>query len=242
MNEDFPPALWLCLVLAFCPLGCGPVDSSTEQRAATTRTGTIQHAEVRQHHIESTVVHYTVKTPSIGLALMGTAYYERPGGRIAWYERGEFIEDGVSKKIDRMNLLNGKEYHLVDLARKVHYKIVKPVLKIGFRQSATEGLSYLKEYEREMANRRHWLSLEVPSYQLLHQAGTEQVAHKECELWERAGMSGVSVKFCLWNSIILKAETLVDGRPISTMLATNVEERMAVPAEKFAVPANLKTK
>lgn len=66
----------------------------------------------------------------------------------------------------------------------------------------------------------------------------ERVIGKPCVVWEE---QYAGIKTCTWNGIVLK-KTSGPGFSRTTTVATEIEERVSIPEEKFTIPPDIEMK
>ena len=215
------PILHLLLAtLLFAFSACrGSGDASTGAGANASAQPAAKAAGYKRYGIESGVVEYAVSGAQKGTE---TLYFDRWGQREATYTDTEISFAGISQKQNTLNLLEGELIYNLNLSTRTGTKTVNPVFKKILDRSPDKNLADLGLRMLE----------EMGGVKI----GTEQVAGKLCDVWE---VKNLNSKSWLWKAVTLKVQVKMAGMEV-TKTAARFEEGVAIPNDKFAIPADVK--
>ena len=159
------------------------------------------------------------ETKSMAGAIANTLYFDNFGDREATEMTMKMGEEEkhlrvVAEDGGRMNVT-------LDLDEKKAFRMPAPDQPHNFRQLSPEDIERFK----------------------IKEVGTGDVAGKSCKKYEmELTQSGVKLQATVWSweGIMLRYEARYQGNLMVTDEASEVEENVAVPADKFAIPAEVK--
>lgn len=173
----------------------------------------------KRYLVESGIVEYEMSGMQKGTE---TVYFDRWGWREAKYTNSELSIAGISRKENKLTIMEGEWIYNIDLASRTGSKIKNPMLQQFIE--AAKGRS-LTEVGEEMMRRMGG-----------EKSGSDTVAGQPCDVWVVKQMGSRS---CVWNGVTLRTEVTMGGMQM-TSGATRFQANAAIPADKFAIPDNIK--
>ena len=168
-----------------------------------------------------------IKYEIYGATLAGTEvlYYDDWGSREAKYITTTMDLGGVTVTRNALVLLeeNGRWINTVDLNARTGIRMRNPRYKESIGQSRREREKNEENKNIDAGGRK----IEI-----------ERVIGKPCVVWE-VQYSGI--KTCTWNGIVLK-KISGPGFSRTTTVATEIDERVSIPEEKFTIPPDIEMK
>lgn len=173
--------------------------------------------DAAKYELKSAIIQKEVT--AIGMKLSATWYIDDFGQKEAVLMT---IKDGVAP---------GEDRHTLAITDSAFVTTADLISKIGTRLALPEKpVNYLH------------LTPEVREKYKIKEAGEEMVAGKKCRkyLLEVTQMGqALQANTWVWKGIVLKSEMSGNGMTVSVETATEVEENVQVPAEKFVLPADI---
>jgi hypothetical protein len=168
-----------------------------------------------------------IKYEIYGATITGSeiVYYDDWGSREAKYTTTTMELGGAAVTRNTLILLeeNGQWINTVDLNARTGIRMKNPRYKEYIGQSRRER-EKIEENKNINAGGR---KIEI-----------ERVIGKPCVVWEE---QYTGIKTCTWNGIILK-KISGPGFSRTTTVATEIEERVPIPEEKFTIPPDIEMK
>ena len=168
-----------------------------------------------------------IKYEIYGATTVGTEvlYYDDWGSREAKYITTTMDLGGVTVTRNALVLLeeNGRWINTVDLNARTGIRMRNPRYKESIGQSRREREKNEENKNIDAGGRK----IEI-----------ERVIGKPCVVWE-VQYSGI--KTCTWNGIVLK-KISGPGFSRTTTVATEIDERVSIPEEKFTIPPDIEMK
>ena len=168
-----------------------------------------------------------IKYEVYGATTVGTEvlYYDDWGSREAKYITTTMDLGGVTVTRNALVLLeeNGQWINTVDLNARTGIRMRNPRYKESIGQSRREREKNEENKNIDAGGRK----IEI-----------ERVIGKPCVVWE-VQYSGI--KTCTWNGIVLK-KISGPGFSRTTTVATEIDERVSIPEEKFTIPPDIEMK
>ena len=188
-----------------------------------TNTVSATNAPKRCPKSKSGIINYEIS----GLSIEGTevVYYDDWGSREAKYITTTMELGEVSVTRNTLVLLeeNGRWINNVDLNARTGIRMKNPRYKESLGQSRREREKNEEKKNIDAGGRK----VEI-----------ERVIGKPCVVWEE---QNTGIKTCTWNGIVLKKISDL-GFSRTTTVATEIEERVSVPEEKFTIPPDIEMK
>ena len=207
-------AILILLAATSCQKPAGDSAGSTASQTAADTSGL-----PKRYLVESGVVEYEMSGMQKGTE---TIYFDHWGWREAKYTNSEISVAGISRKENKFTIMDGEWIYNIDLERHTGTKTKNPMLQQFIE--AAKGKS-LTEVGEEMMRRMGG-----------EKTGSDTVAGQPCDIWVVKQMGSRS---CVWNGVALRTEVIMGGMQI-TSSATRFQANAAVPAEKFAIPGDVK--
>ena len=168
-----------------------------------------------------------IKYEIYGATLAGTEvlYYDDWGSREAKYITTTMELGGLSVTRNTLVLLekNGQWINNVDLNTRTGIRMRNPRYKESIGQSRREREKNEENKNIDAGGRK----VEI-----------ERVIGKPCVVWEK---QNTGIKTCTWNGIVLKKISDL-GFSRTTTVATEIDERVSIPEEKFTIPPDIEMK
>ena len=168
-----------------------------------------------------------IKYEVYGATTVGTEvlYYDDWGSREAKYITTTMDLGGVTVTRNALVLLeeNGQWINTVDLNARTGIRMRNPRYKESIGQSRREREKNEENKNIDAGGRK----IEI-----------ERVIGKPCVVWQ-VQYSGI--KTCTWNGIVLK-KISGPGFSRTTTVATEIDERVSIPEEKFTIPPDIEMK
>ena len=168
-----------------------------------------------------------IKYEIYGATIAGTEvlYYDDWGSREAKYITTTMELGGLSVTRNTLVLLeeNGQWINNVDLNARTGIRMRNPRYKDSIGQSRREREKNEEKKNIDAGGRK----VEI-----------ERVIGKPCVVWDE---QNTGIKTCTWNGIVLKKISDL-GFSRTTTVATEIEERVSVPEEKFTIPPDIEMK
>ena len=168
-----------------------------------------------------------IKYEIYGATIAGTEvlYYDDWGSREAKYITTTLELGGLSVTRSTLVLLeeNGRWINNVDLNARTGIRMRNPRYKDSIGQSRREREKIEEKKNLDAGGRK----VEI-----------EMVIGKPCVVWEG---QNTGIKTCTWNGIILKKISDL-GFSRTTTVATEIDERISIPEEKFTIPPDIEMK
>lgn len=188
-----------------------------------TNTVSATNAPKRYPKSKSGIIKYEV----YGATITGSevVYYDDWGSREAKYITTTMELGGLSVTRNTLVLLeeNGQWINNVDLNVRTGIRMRNPRYKDSIGQSRREREKNEEKKNIDAGGRK----VEI-----------ERVIGKPCVVWEE---QNTGIKTCTWNGIVLKKISDL-GFSRTTTVATEIEERVSVPEEKFTIPPDIEMK
>jgi len=210
------------LISASCQKRSGDSNTSTSSGAnQATSESSSTSAYPKRYLVESGIVEYEMSGMQKGTE---TVYFDRWGWREAKYTNSELSIAGISRKESKLSLMDGEWLYTIDLERRTGTKI-KNTLLPQFIEAAKRKDQSMTEMGEEMMRNMGGEKM-----------GTEQIAGKPCEIWV---MKKMGSRTCVWNGVTLRTEVTMAGMQM-TSTARRFEDNAGIPADKFAIPGDIK--
>jgi hypothetical protein len=168
-----------------------------------------------------------IKYEIYGATITGSevVYYDDWGSREAKYTTTTMELGGAAVTRNTLILLeeNGQWINTVDLNARTGIRMKNPRYKEYIGQSRREREKIEENKNIDAGGRK----IEI-----------ERVIGKPCVVWEE---QYTGIKTCTWNGIILK-KISGPGFSRTTTVATEIEERVPIPEEKFTIPPDIEMK
>ena len=168
-----------------------------------------------------------IKYEIYGATISGTEvlYYDDWGSREAKYITTTMELGGLSVTRNTLVLLeeNGQWINNVDLNARTGIRMRNPRYKDSIGQSRREREKNEENKNIDAGGRK----VEI-----------ERVIGKPCVVWEK---QYTGIKTCTWNGIVLKKISDL-GFSRTTTVATEIDERVSIPEEKFTIPPDIEMK
>lgn len=183
----------------------------------TTGTLAAQSADAaKRYGIKSAVI--KKETKAMGNTMANTLYIDNFGDSEATEMTLKVGEEEKHLRVIAED--DGRTNVTLDLDEKKAFRMPAPDQPRNFRSLTPEDIERFK----------------------IKEVGTGDVAGKPCTKYEmELKQSGVVLQATLWiwEGIVLKYEARYQGHPMVTDEATEVQTDVAVPADKFAIPAGM---
>ena len=188
-----------------------------------TNTGSAANTSNRYPKSKTGIIKYEI----YGATIAGTEvlYYDDWGSREAKYITTTMELGGLSVTRNTLVLLeeNGQWINNVDLNARTGIRMRNPRYKDSIGQSRREREKNEENKNIDAGGRK----VEI-----------ERVIGKPCVVWEE---QNTGIKTCTWNGIVLKKiSDLGFSRTIT--VATEIDERVSIPEEKFTIPPDIEMK
>ncbi len=168
-----------------------------------------------------------IKYEVYGATVTGSevVYYDDWGSREAKYITTTMELGEVSVTRNTLVLLeeNGRWINNVDLNARTGIRMRNPRYKDSIGQSRREREKNEEKKNIDAGGRK----VEI-----------ERVIGKPCVVWEE---QNTGIKTCTWNGIVLKKISDL-GFSRTTTVATEIDERVSIPEEKFTIPPDIEMK
>jgi len=168
-----------------------------------------------------------IKYEVYGATITGSevVYYDDWGSREAKYITTTMELGGLSVTRNTLVLLeeNGQWINNVDLNARTGIRMRNPRYKDSIGQSRREREKNEENKNIDAGGRK----VEI-----------ERVIGKPCVVWET---QYTGIKTCTWNGIVLK-KISGSGFSRTTTVATEIDERVSIPEEKFTIPPDIEMK
>ena len=168
-----------------------------------------------------------IKYEIYGATIAGTEvlYYDDWGSREAKYITTTMELGGLSVTRNTLVLLekNGQWINNVDLNTRTGIRMRNPRYKDSIGQTRREREKNEENKNIDAGGRK----VEI-----------ERVIGKPCVVWEK---QNTGIKTCTWNGIVLKKISDI-GFSRTTTVATEIDERVSIPEEKFTIPPDIEMK
>ncbi len=168
-----------------------------------------------------------IKYEISGATITGSeiVYYDDWGNREAKYTTTTMELGGATVAKNTLTLLeeNGKWINNVDLNARTGIRMKNPRFKDYIGKSRIEIERITEDKNIDAGGRK----IEI-----------ERVLGKPCVVWEE---QNTGFKTCTWNGIILKSVSDL-GFSRTTIVATEITERVPIPEEKFTIPPDIEMK
>lgn len=199
-------------VFATISVSCTTVKPVTDINTAAETTA---EADRRYPELKAAMIKYNVSGMNTGTE---TVYIDDWGRREAIYRKITTKMMGVTIERDSMTLIaeNGKWVYNVDLSARTAVKMNQANYKALLGSSGTNMDKVIGAMK----------------------VGTEEVAGKACEVWER---NYPYSKAWMWKGVALKKDQDVAAMRMITV-ATDVQENVFIPEDKFVIPPDVKVK
>lgn len=120
-----------------------------------------------------------------------TVYFDKWGWREAKYTNSELSIAGITRKENKLSIMDGDWIYSIDLGSRTGTKIKNTLLPQFIEAAKKKGLSMTELGEEMLSNMGG------------QKVGTEQVAGKTCDVWETKGLGS---KSCVWRGVTLKTQ------------------------------------
>lgn len=211
-------ALILLLAAASCQKQAGDAAGTTSS-SGSSQPATETSGYPKRYLVESGIVEYEMSGMQKGTE---TVYFDRWGWREAKYTNSELSIAGITRKENKLTIMEGEWISNIDLASRTGSKIKNPMLQQFIE--AAKGRS-LTEVGEEMMRRMGG-----------EKSGSDTVAGQPCDIWVVKQMGS---KSCVWNGVTLRTEVTMGGMQM-TSNATRFQANAAVPADKITIPGDVK--
>ena len=130
---------------------------------------------LRRYRVESGIVELSLTGVQVGTE---TIYFDKWGMREAKYTKSEITRDGVTRKIDRLILLNGEWMYNIDLIKRTGKRMPGSIMTEALERSGAKDLVDVVEASmKEMGGVK---------------TGTEEVAGRTCDVWKIEKMNATN--------------------------------------------------
>jgi hypothetical protein len=225
MKKIFYTAFALCIALHLmaCSSNNKPSDpSSPATNAAASAAGNATNTPapqpaVKKYDIKSGIITFSTMKTGMGITITGEdiLFFDNFG----MLERKDSYIDGQLKE---SILTDGVDIFTLQHPDQTAYKAAKAVRGTEYRFDWNE----IAQTDRDNGTAKKLANMTL--------------AGKSCEAYSVANKSISSItEFAGWNHICMYTKANVGGM-VNTITATKVEENVAIPADKFKVPAGYK--
>ncbi len=209
----------MMLALASCSGGGKKSDSTTDSTKIKDSIAKAASSKGR-YKLKSGIV--TMVSETMGMKQTITMYFDDYGNKTSNETKGEIDMGAMGKtQIDNLNFTKDGYLYNINLVKKTGTK----------RKKADFG----KQKDIDFSK----LSDDMMKQMKITKQGTEVVLGKTCD---KFAMDDPAMKmkstYCVWNGIPLKTDMDMGGIKAS-VTATNVEENVSIPADKFEVPSGI---
>lgn len=220
----FAYCLSLCAFLAIGTVGCNKSEQSEKSsaaaaasNAAASATGTAT-ATAGKYKVKSGIVHSTMEA-AIGGQTKVTTYFDNYGAQEAQETMNEMKIMNQTIKIHNLTLTKDGWIYNIDLEKKTGTRHKGSSISASMDYSSLSG---------EMAEKYH----------VKKEAG-ETVAGKQCDVYSMNDGKNMKGSVASWQGIPMRVDMQMSGMPIKQNVES-IETDVAVPADKFEVPADVK--
>jgi len=211
-------ALLILLAATSCQKQAGD-EAGTKGSSASSQPATETSGYPKRYLVESGIVEYEMAGMQKGTE---TVYFDRWGWREAKHTNSELSIAGISRKENKLAIMEGEWIYNIDLTSRTGTKIKNPMLQQFIE--AAKGRSLTEVGEEMMRNMGG------------EKSGTDTVAGQPCDVWV---VKQIGSKSCVWNGVTLRTEVTMGGMQM-TSNATRFQANAAVPADKIAIPGDIK--
>jgi hypothetical protein len=212
------------LLFSFILISCGkkdenkPADASQQTNSATAKPTDAVYG------VKSGIVTFE---NVIMEGMNQTFYFDDYGRKEARYTLMEM--EMMGQKIRSGNVeINADGY-------MINYDVEK---KEGTKTKSYGSIGGTKDLPKDLTN----LSKEIMDKYQMKDLGTKEYLGKECRGYEVNAM-GIKSEVWIWNNIMLYSKVYMgEGSKPVELKASKIETDVAIPAEKFQVPADVKIK
>ncbi len=200
------------LMIITMNISCTTIEPVTDIKTATK---TVAEVSRRYPELESAIIKYNVSGMDTGTEVV---YIDDWGRREAIYREVTTMMMGIKIERNYMTLItdNGKWIYNVDLNTRTAVKMNNARYKALAGNSSTNMGEIIGAVN----------------------IGTEEVAGKVCEVWKKGYPYSMA---WIWKGIALKKDKNVSSTGVLTV-ATDVQENISIPEDKFTIPADIKIK
>ncbi|HWN10146.1 MAG TPA: hypothetical protein VNO50_12920 [Pyrinomonadaceae bacterium] len=195
-------------------------DAGTKSSAGSAQPVTEASGYPKRYLVESGIIEFEMSGPQSGKE---TIYFDKWGWREARYTNSELSIAGITRKENKLSIMDGDWVYNIDLERRTGTKVKNTLLPQFIDGAKKKGQNMTELGEEMLANMGG------------QKVGTEQVAGKTCDVWETKSLGS---KSCVWQGVTLKTQVNMAGMQI-TSTATRFEENGGVPADRFVVPGDV---
>ena len=222
MKRAAPIASALLFLLAITSCQKQPADdsrSTTNSDQGVSDSSTTGYP--KRYLVESGIIEYEMTGPQAGTE---TVYFDKWGWREAKYTNTILSIAGITRKENKLSLMDGDWIYQIDLERRTGTKI-KNTLLPQFIEAARRKDQSMTDLGEEMLRKMGGQKI-----------GTEEIAGKTCDIWETKNLGS---KSWVWRGVTLKTRVKMGGMEI-TSAAKSITDNASVPADKFAIPGDVK--
>lgn len=208
----------LFMMIVFC-LACGESESkegSGANSGKSEKSG--KDSGIKKYAVETGIIKYKMSGMQTGTE---TLYFTRYGMTEARYS--DFVMEvlGMSMETKKLSLQIDEMIYDLDYKTNQGTKIKNPLYDALVRNKSKS----LAEIGLEMLKSMGGVKI-----------GTENVAGKQCEVWE---VKSLNTKTWVWKNITLKTVSSMMGMDI-VIVAEDIRINVSVPKEKVSIPAGVK--
>lgn len=180
-------------------------------------------ASTHRYEVESGEISYRLNGVQQGYE---TVYFDQWGNREARYTKATHkLGSGVDRKVDRLILTDKEWVYTIDFLEKTGTKTKNPAYDKTLKQSN------LNPRDLSRINAQKLLKLGG------QKVGEDQVADLTCDVWE---VKRLAAKFWIWKQIVLRRTPKITTERTIVREAVRVTTGQKIPADKFALPKNIK--
>lgn len=214
------PCLLLLLGFGACQKQAGNESTSTDKARQTGGDGST-NGYPKRYLVESGIIEYEITGPQTGTE---TVYFDKWGWREAKYTNTSLSIAGITRKENKLSLMDGDWIYHIDLERRTGTKIKNTMLPQFVEAARRKDQSMTELGEKMLADMGG------------KKIGAEQVAGKSCDVWE---IKNLGSKSWVWQGVTLRTQVNMGGLQI-TSAARSFVDNTAVPTDKFAIPGDVK--
>jgi outer membrane lipoprotein-sorting protein len=211
-------------LLAFSVIGCNKTEQSEKAAAVAAAsnaqgnaTGTTTAAPGK-YKVKSGVIHSTLDAAIAGPTKM-TTYFDNYGATEAQETMNEMKIMNQTIKIHNITIMKDGWIYNIDLEKKTGTRHKGSAISANMDYSSLSG---------EMAEKYH-----------VKKESNETVAGKTCDVFSMDDGKNMKGRVATWQGIPMRVDMQMAGMPMKQTVES-IETDVAVPADKFEVPADVK--
>ena len=177
-------------------------------------------AEFKRYQVKSGIIEYQVSGMQTGTE---TLYFDDWGWSEATYTQVELNVSGHKSTQDSVTIIDKKYSHNFDVVKRTGLRVAEPL---------GELIAAAKKQGKDMTD----VGLAMMQSMGGKKIGTETIAGHECDIYE---MKSLNTKTWIYRGLTLKTESSMANMSINKV-AIKADFDVAVPSDKFVVPADIK--